>query len=45
MDVQLVAPGRELGEATVLRRIPAAPERIALLTVQGLPPGLARTNR
>lgn len=33
----VTAPGRERGEGDVLRRIPAAPEPIALLTLRGLP--------
>lgn len=33
----VTAPGRERGEGDVLRRIPAAPEPVALLTLRGLP--------
>lgn len=36
----LTAPGRERGEADVLRRIPAAPEPVVLLGVRGLPPSV-----
>ena len=36
----LVAPGRAIGEANVLRTIPAAPEPVVLMTTQGLPPGV-----
>ncbi len=33
----VTAPGRERGEGDLLRRIPAAPEPVALLTLRGLP--------
>jgi len=33
----VTAPGRERGEGDVLRRIPAAPEPVALLSLRGLP--------
>ncbi len=33
----VTAPGRERGEGDLLRRIPAAPEPIVLLTLRGLP--------
>lgn len=33
----VTAPGRERGEGDLLRRLPAAPEPIALLTIRGLP--------
>ena len=36
----VTAPGRERGEGDLLRRIPAAPEPIALLTLRGLPPSV-----
>ena len=36
----IVAPGRRVGEADLLRLVPAAPERLALLSVRGIPPDL-----
>ena len=36
----LTTPGRERGEGDLLRRIPAAPEPIALLTLRGVPMSL-----
>ena len=33
----VTAPGRERGEGDLLRRIPAAPEPVALLTLRGVP--------
>lgn len=36
----VTAPGRERGEGDLLRRIPAAPEPVALLTLSGIPPSL-----
>ena len=36
----LVAPGRRLGDATLRRRIPAAPEEIALMSVRAIPDAL-----
>lgn len=36
-SVLATAPGRELGEGDLLRRIPSAPEAIALITLRGIP--------
>jgi hypothetical protein len=36
----LTAPGRAIGEANLLRTLPAVPEPVVLMNVQGLPPSL-----